>query len=171
MVKTRSTSDEQGDDSIPSATIMEPTLLSIATGLQELSQQFAVMQEKWRAMKLSSHPPPSAHPPPSQQFHTPHANDAYAFHTRAPSHFDPHNHPNHDQFYFQEHPRRSAHQNSHDHNRGDGGWNAHDQIPKWHPPRADLSKFDGTDVMDWIEDCGFFFSISLTFMTMPRFKL
>jgi hypothetical protein len=92
-----STFDDQGDNSISSAAITESTLLNFATGLQELSQQFTVMQEGWCAMKSTPHSPPSTHrTPPSHQFHTPNSNNAYVFHTRATSHFNPQHHPTHD---------------------------------------------------------------------------
>jgi hypothetical protein len=37
-----------------------------------------------------------------------------------------------------------------------------DHISKWHTPCAELSKFDGTGVIDWIEDYEFFFDITHT---------
>jgi uncharacterized coiled-coil protein SlyX len=42
--------------------------------------------------------------------------------------------------FFQDHPRR------------DDDWRQPDSSQKWLPPRTDLTKFDGTNLTDWIED-------------------
>jgi Retroviral aspartyl protease/Ty3 transposon capsid-like protein len=104
-------------------------------------------------------PPPAPQPPPStHQFHTPRYRDTHTF--RAPPQFEPQNQATYDHFPFQDHSRRLDHPNSNDFHNKDDVWHTHEQLPKWHPPRADLAKFDGTGVMDWIEDCEFFFDIT-----------
>jgi hypothetical protein len=34
--------------------------------------------------------------------------------------------------------------------------------PKWHPPRAEWNKFDGTGILELLEDCEFYFDIYVT---------
>jgi phosphoenolpyruvate synthase/pyruvate phosphate dikinase len=41
----------------------------------------------------------------------------------------------------------------------------HDQAFRWVPPRAELTKFDDNMLVDWLEDCEYYFTISHT----PKF--
>jgi hypothetical protein len=34
-----------------------------------------------------------------------------------------------------------------------------DYTSKWSPPHAELNKFDGSDIIEWLEDCEFYFDI------------
>jgi hypothetical protein len=137
------------------------------------------MLEDWRLIKSTQHPPPTAYPPlhqmpppsPNSQFHvqppsnfqrlhTPCSTYTNGFHVR--SQFEPQYLPHPDQFHFQKNLRRHDIPFSHDNQRHEDVWGTQDHIPKWHTPRAELSKFDGTGVIDWIEDCEFFFDITHT---------
>jgi Retroviral aspartyl protease/Ty3 transposon capsid-like protein len=46
--------------------------------------------------------------------------------------------------------------------RKDEDWRQHDQTFRWVPPRAELTKFDGNMLVDWLEDCEYYFTISHT---------
>jgi hypothetical protein len=41
----------------------------------------------------------------------------------------------------------------HDEPRREYDWHNNDFMPRWHIPRAELPKFDDSNVVDWIEDC------------------
>jgi hypothetical protein len=141
MVKTRSTSDDQGENSLPPPSAMEPNFPSIVAGYQELSPQFAIsqqhntqlftaIQEDLRILKCNQRsPPPATQPPPStHQFHTPRPRDTHTF--CAPSQFEPQHHATYDQFSFQHHSRRPDHPSSNDFYNKDDVWHTHEQLPK-----------------------------------------
>jgi hypothetical protein len=44
----------------------------------------------------------------------------------------------------------------------------YESSPKWHPPRAELNKFDGAGIIDWLVDCEFYFDI---YNTAEQFKV
>jgi hypothetical protein len=57
------------------------------------------------------------------------------------------------------HAFHSTHQ---DHSRGDNEWHQHDSPQCWQPPHTELSKFDVTNLLDWLKDCDYYFHVSHT---------
>jgi hypothetical protein len=49
-----------------------------------------------------------------------------------------------------------------DHLRKDEEWRIGENSGRWVLPRAELSKFDGSNLRDWLEDCDYFFSLCHT---------
>jgi Ty3 transposon capsid-like protein len=56
----------------------------------------------------------------------------------------------------------SSHSIYQDNSRKDDDWRQPDSTPHWLPPRAEMTKFDGSNLIDWLEDCEYYFHISHT---------
>jgi hypothetical protein len=189
MAKTRSNSDDTDTEQLPASAPMEPTSTEIIISLHELTQcmanseqkhsqmlsQMSSMMDELRLIKSNQTPPapiPPVHqlpphsishshmPPPSNftHQHAPRSAENNAFHAR--SQFEPQH--SSDQAHFQEHARRSDIPYFHDNQRREDAWSTQDNIPKWHVPRVELPKFDGSGVVDWVKDCEYFFDITHT---------
>jgi hypothetical protein len=57
------------------------------------------------------------------------------------------------------HTIHSPHQ---DYSRRDDEWLQQDSFQHWQPPRSELPKFDGTNLLDWLEDYDYYFHTSHT---------
>jgi hypothetical protein len=93
-------------------------------------------------VSTSTNPPTSPSPPQHQvtltsiPYQPPHTRNLD--HSRPP----PIHHPHHDP------PRR------------EDDWCQHHNSSNWQQPRTELSKFDGSNLLDWLEDCEYYFRLA-----------
>jgi hypothetical protein len=109
--------------------------------------------------RFDKYPPNTASIPPNSPSPTSHMEHTIPVHTSTPYQHPYARHSDQTrQHPVQEHPRR------------DDEWQTLDTNPHWLPPRTELNKFDGTDLVDWLEDCEYFF-LSTIHQNFIKFKL
>jgi Retrotransposon gag protein len=184
VVSTRSTVPPPFDDPLPPPPPLEQQMAYLTIEAHEMNIQLnqrILAQESQTHQMLESfladfnnrtNMPPSNFPL-SQPFSPPAPFPSSSFHkkSRQPpsSRRNYHAHCQHDHQRFHPHHHYDSdfrhHLDTapfHDSSRSEEGWHTHDSSTKWHPPRAELSKFDGSNVMDWLEDCEFSFEVTHT---------
>jgi hypothetical protein len=173
IVKIRSCSDDVFDDQASSNSTMDTSHTAKVTKLQDFHNRLTKQEEFTAQMydsmisefrKLHSANKSQQSPPP-QLYH--HLNSHHhrqfqsttSHNPHTPTSYDSHGHRFRRNMAsdFQYHVDHPHHQ---EHSRRDDEWHSFDFAPKWHPLRADMPKFDGTSVIDWLENCEFFFEVT-----------
>jgi hypothetical protein len=156
VVQTRSITEKSSDLPTPPTSSMEQQFATFTAELsQRLSEQEARNDYKFESLKKpvtpAPHSPPYRQASPVQPRSHPH-HSAHAY-----SDLDPHAKRHQEHEFHPQRPYRHFEET-----RREPEWRSTDNLPKWHTPRAELTKFNGSNVVDWIEDCEFYFDVTHT---------